>query len=151
MQNRPGGPQFRGGEPPRRDYVSSPAYLKDGYFDERGNPRPQILTSDADQVAEDFFRRGLTYSQVRKPFNKAKSIEYLLDSKRRFEDEVWRITTLKRDVADAAGRNIGLDVLKTFIDRNVPLAVESEAHFRKGFLQHFQSVMAYFRYRHPRE
>lgn len=156
MQNRPGGPPAYGGgsrqtvQPERREYVTSPDYLRGGYLDNRKNPRPELITSEADQVAEDLWRADLTYGQARKFYEKARFIQLQLDSKKNFEDQVWRIASLERDAADAVGRRSAPPVFKAFIEKNIVLAKRDEDHFRKGFMQHFQSVLAYFRYRRPK-
>ena len=46
----------------------------------------------------------------------------------------------------AIGRRVVPEEFQQFINRNVELAVEDEQSFRRGFLQHFESVLAYFVY-----
>ncbi|MCL5109173.1 MAG: type III-A CRISPR-associated protein Csm2 [Chloroflexi bacterium] len=156
MYNRsgpPGGrPGYSGDYRPRPSYVASPEYLKLGYFDAKGNLRPELLTGEADKVAAEFIQSGLSYGQLRKFYDKAKSIEMQLgrdpaEKEDRFREHLWRVAALSADAAGAVGRGVASECLKSFIDKNVAEASKSEKHFAVGFIQHFQSVLAYFTYR----
>lgn len=152
MYNRggpPGRPGYGGDRPP--SYVASEDYLKAGYFDAKGNPRPELITAEADKVADELYRSRVGYSQARKFFSKARFIQQQLESGQPFDTLVWRIVALDRDAADAVGRGSAPRELKQFIEKNVLLARRGEREFAKGFMQHFESVMAYFRYRRPSE
>lgn len=150
---RSGGPPGgRGG--PAVGFVQSNEYLRLGYFDEKGNVRPEIITTEAEKVALDLIARTrsgqqLSYGQLRKFYSKAKFIELQLDSGQDFESVKHKIAALERDAADAEGRGVAPPALKVFIEKNARLARQSRRSFQEGFLQHFEGVMAYFRYHGP--
>lgn len=150
---RQGGPPGgRGG--PAGGFVQSTEYLRLGYFDDKGNVRPEILTTEAEKVALDLIARTrsgqqLSYGQLRKFYSKAKFIEVLLNSGQDFESLKHKIAGLESDAADAEGRGVAPPALKLFIEKNARLARQSRRSFQEGFLQHFKGVMAYFRYYGP--
>jgi CRISPR type III-A-associated protein Csm2 len=84
--------------------------------------------------------------QLRRFFNKARGIEAKLEREKDFEAVKADILGFKRDVAYQVGRGVVPAEFKQFIDRNVELAVEDKKSFKQGFLQHFESVLAYFVY-----
>lgn len=140
-----------GGEEP--DW--STGYLAIGYLDDDGNVLPDLVTKIPEQIAISLGVGGVTSTQLRRFFNKAKLIEQRLDAKEPFPSLLGEILELKQHAANAFGKaqrpeeKIGLKRLKTFIDRNVEEAVKSQEAFRKGFLLHFQGVVAYFKYHNP--
>jgi CRISPR type III-A-associated protein Csm2 len=85
-------------------------------------------------------------AQLRRFFNKARGIESKLDRGGDFEAIEADIYGFKRDVAYQVGRGVVPEEFQQFIDRNVELAVVDERSFREGFMQHFESVLAYFVY-----
>lgn len=133
------------------------AYLHTGYFDGKGNIFPNLVTTTPEDVAKGLGVGGVTSTQLRRFYTKAKAVEQRLDSGESFESAVAGILELKQHAANAVGRaqgraeQEGLNLLKKFIDCNVDLAVKSERAFRKGFLLHFQGVVAYFKYHYPKK
>jgi CRISPR type III-A-associated protein Csm2 len=97
-------------------------------------------------VAKVLGNQGMKSHQLRRFFNKARGIESKLDREKDFEAIKEDIYGFKRDVAYQVGRGMVPEDFQRFIDRNVELAVQDEASFRRGFLQHFESVLAYFVY-----
>ena len=83
---------------------------------------------------------------MRRFFNKARGIESKLERVEDFEAIKADIYGFKRDVAYQVGRKVVPAEFQYFIDRNVELAVQDEDSFRRGFMQHFESVLAYFVY-----
>jgi hypothetical protein len=69
-----------------------------------------------------------------------------LDRDRDFATTTLDLYALKRDVFYQVGRKLVPNEFQMFIERNVELAVQDEHSFRKGFLPHFESVLAYFVY-----
>ncbi len=138
-------PPRGGGEPPRLPS----GYLQGGYFQPDGkNLRPEVIVGWAEEVAQSLgdSRPPMTYTQLRRFYNKTLSIKQKLEVSSEFPDLVSELLTLKRDAADSVGKENAPQLFKDFIDRNVDLAVKGEEAFKKGFLQHFQSVVAYKRY-----
>jgi cold shock protein len=132
------------------DFGFGPEYLAGGYFeqkeDEKSYLRPEVLDSLAIDVAKALGGREMKAHQLRRFFNKARGIEAKLDREKDFEAIKADIYGFKRDVAYQVGRRVVPDEFRRFIERNVELAVQDEKSFRKGFLQHFESVLAYFVY-----
>lgn len=130
------------------DFGFGPGYLADGYFEEkegRLNLRPEVLDTLAIDVAKTLGNRGMKTYQLRRFFNKARSIEKKLSGEG-FESVKADIYSFKRDVAYQVGRELVPEEFQQFMTRNVELAVQDEESFRQGFLQHFESVLAYFVY-----
>lgn len=162
---RPGVAIQRGARPPkvkpdtRTDFRFTSDYLKDGYLVEkevqiRGEKqlkevvRPEVVDELAINVAKALgnAKPEMKSHQLRRFFNKMRAIEAKLDTVKSFDLVKPDILGFKRDVAYATGREVVPDEFKQFIDRNVELAAQSEENFRQGFIEHFQSVLAYFVY-----
>ena len=148
-------PPERGQPPPsRRAGQQSPAslpadYLKSGYFDSNGNVRPELITSLAEEVARTLTQNAsppMASTQLRRFYNKARSFKDLLDAGASFPSIVSRIRELERDAVYSVGRELAPPVFKEFMERNVRLAEKGRKEFESGFLQHFQSVVAYSKY-----
>ncbi len=123
-------------------------YLRDGYFEgsgSEGNLRIEVLDSLAMDVAKVLGNQDMKSHQLRRFFNKARGIESKL-AREGFGAVRADIYAFKRDVAYQVGREVVPEEFKSFIDRNVELAVQGERCFQRGFLQHFESVLAYYVY-----
>jgi CRISPR type III-A-associated protein Csm2 len=126
-----------------------PGYLQGGYFQADGKTiHSKVIVDWAEEVARALgnSRPEMTYTQLRRFYNKTLSIKQKLEAGSQFPQLVPEILTLKRDAADAVGKENTPQLFKEFIDRNVDWAVKGKEDFRKGFIQHFQSVVAYKRY-----
>ncbi len=140
-----------GGGAPSRPALATdfPAdYLEGGYFETvegKRRVKPVVVDKWAETVARVLGRGDMKAHQLRRFFNKARAIESKLDSEP-FAAVVTDIHTFKRDAAYAVSRKVAPKEFKEFIDRNVELAVQDLDSFRKGFIEHFQSIMAYFAY-----
>ncbi|OIP25735.1 MAG: type III-A CRISPR-associated protein Csm2 [Dehalococcoidia bacterium CG2_30_46_19] len=122
-------------------------YLQNGYFDSQGNLWPEIIQQWPDEIAQTFRDGRLTTTQLRRFFNRARALEKELKTKT-FERLKEDVATLKPIAAASVGRKTAPDIFKQFIDRNVDLVLrssDSDALVR-GFLTHFQSVVAYLKY-----
>jgi CRISPR type III-A-associated protein Csm2 len=131
------------------DFEFGPDYLNEGYFYEKDGDhyiRPEILDSLAMDVAKRLGNQGMKSHQMRRFFNAVRGIETKLSRAKNFEAVKADITQLKSAAVYQIGREVVPEDFKAFIDRNTELAVESEKSFRQGFLQHFQSVLAFFVY-----
>jgi CRISPR type III-A-associated protein Csm2 len=149
--------QQRGRYPPGREQrpPSLPqGYLQDGYFDDNGNIRCDLLTQTAEQVAKVLGRSGVTSTQLRRFFTQVRSIERELGPKT-FPKLMPQIQSLQPAVANYVGRGRNQqerearENFKRFIDCNVELATRNEKNFEKGFIPHFESVVAYYKYHFP--
>jgi CspA family cold shock protein len=148
----------KGGEAPagselqstRTDFTFDADYLAGGYFqdEEKKYLRPDVLDTVAIDVAKVLgtARPPMPMHQMRRFFNKARGIEAKLDREGDFRAVQADIVGFRRDVAYQVGRELVPQEFQSFITRNVTLALEDERSFRKGFLPHFESVLAYFVY-----
>lgn len=126
-----------------------PEYLSAGYFEDKHDKRylrPEVLDSAAIDAAKALGNSGMKSAQLRRFFAKARGIEAKLDRERDFEAIKADIYGFKRDVAYQVGRQVVPEAFQQFINRNVELATVDPESFKKGFLQHFESVVAYFVY-----
>jgi CspA family cold shock protein len=131
------------------DFQFGPGYLADGYFYVQENKRylrHEVLDTLAMDVAKVLGNQDMKPVQLRRFFNKARGIESKLDRIKDFEAIKADIYAFKRDVAYQVGRKVVPEEFQHFIDRNVELSVADEESFRRGFMQHFESVLAYFVY-----
>jgi len=145
-KRRPPGPEFR--LDTRTDFDFGPEYLANGYFEDEHQAvvYPQVLDDWAIEIAKLLGNKKMPTHQFRRFFNKARSIADRLESGASFETVRAGILSLKRDAARAVGRGVVPEEFKVFIERNVALATKNAASFQKGFMDHFQSVLAYFTY-----
>lgn len=137
-----------------------PDYLESGYFDDSGSLWPALVTQNAEQVAKTLAQAGVTNTLLYRFFATVKNIEQQMGTDLAAFDSVrCSILALQPMVASVVGRAKGrstmegerLEVFKDFIDRNVVLAVTAPEFFTKGFLKHFEYVVAYFKYFSPRK
>jgi CRISPR type III-A-associated protein Csm2 len=131
------------------DFEFGPEYLKDGYFEGEGDQRrlrPEVIDTWAMEAAKLLGNRGMKSAQLRRFFGQARGSDAKLRTGLAFESLRAGIYGLKRDVAYQVGRKLVPEEFKQFIDRNVELAVQDERSFKEGFVEHFQSVVAYFVY-----
>lgn len=131
------------------DFRFGESYLPAGYFEQKGDKqylRPEVLDSAAIDVAKALGNAGMKSAQLRRFFSKARGIEAKLDRDGDFQQILADIYGFKRDVAYQVGRKIVPEQFREFINRNVDLAVVDQESFKQGFLQHFESVVAYFVY-----
>ena len=144
---------------PRRDFDRRPpretqpppsglpaGYLAKGYFDDKGNVLPEVIQEWPSQLAQVFKRSGPKSTQLRRFYNKAKAIEQKLKSGQSFERLKEEIETLKPLAAAAVGKKNAPELFREFMDLNVHRAAESPEAFARGFIVHFQSVVAYTKY-----
>ena len=132
------------------DFSFGPGYLAEGYFEDedRQYVRPEVLDALAIDVAKvlDTANPPMPMHQLRRFFNKARGSEAKLDRGGDFRAVQADILGFKRAVAYQVGRGLVSREFLAFIERNVTLALEDEKSFRKGFLPHFETVLAYFVY-----
>ncbi len=138
-----GPPQQRG----RQERTLSglgPDYLKDGYFND-GYLRKEIFTSEAERVADLLSARGMSSVSLRKFYNKLRGIYSRYNDTKNFEEIKPGLYSLYPNVADAVTRNSNVpEEFRQFINANLKQAEKSPDHL-KGFVEHYQSVLAYFK------
>lgn len=148
----------RGGRGEESRLAPTPAalpndYLANGYFADakRGVMFPELLTTSAECIAAAMAAADMSMAQIRRYFTMSRSLEDRLKSGEAYDVVANKLRQMKANVAAVVGRvqeNRQREqltrTLKEFIDRNVDAAVQSEQAFRKGFLPHFECVLAYF-------
>lgn len=119
-----------------------PGYPK--YLTAEGHTRVELITSEAENLAARFEADRLKRHQLRSFYDHAKRQLQRLAYGASFGEVHPEIARLKAFAADRAGRadNALPSSFKQFIDRNVD-AVTDAASFRKGFMPHFEAVVAY--------
>ena len=147
----------RGRYPPRKEQKAPSlpqGYLEGGYFD-AGNIRSELLTETAESVARALGNAGVTTAQLRRFFSHVRSVEREL-TQRSFPEVTPQIQSLKPMAANYVGRGSNAweresrEVFKRFIDLNVDQVIaEKEKGFKEGFVPHFESVVAYYKYHFP--
>lgn len=131
---------------PYRTYAKLPDnYLKDGYFDERGYLREGIFKEDAKEVASVLAGLRMTPTSLRAFYNKLKAIENRYKTANNNFDLIKpNLYAFERDVAYQVSRGIVSEEFRKFININSDLAIRGPGYFR-GFIEHFLSVLAYFK------
>lgn len=140
---RPGGPPSgRRDDRGSTDNAFPPGYPK--YFTPDGHTRVELITGEAEKLAMRFESDRLKRHQLRSFYDHAKRQLQRLIYGAPFGEVHPEIARLKAFAADRAGRaeNALPASFKQFIDRNVD-AVSDETSFQKGFMPHFEAVVAY--------
>lgn len=140
-----GGPQRNPPTTPRLSDVLREVEQK-GYFDEKNILRPQVIQDWPKIAADDFKGGGLTSTQLRRFFTKAKAIEQKLKSGQSFDRLREEIHTLKPLAAAAVGKRNAPEIFNMFMEVHVHQALKSPEAFTRGFIIHLQSIIAYTKY-----
>ena len=141
--NRRGGPPAgAAGDRGRGDNPFPPGYPK--YLTDEGHTRVELITGEAENLAVRFEADRLKRHQLRAFYDHAKRQLQRLVYGAPFGEVHPEIARLKAFAADRYGRadNALPKSFKDFIDRNVD-AVTDAASFQKGFMRHFEAVVAY--------
>jgi CRISPR type III-A-associated protein Csm2 len=114
------------------------------YFGPDGHTRVELLLTEAESIAACFEGDRLKRHQLRAFYDHAKRQLRRLQHGASFGAVHPEIAKLKAFAADRAGRaeNALPSSFKRFIDSNVD-AVTDQNSFEKGFMQHFEAVVAY--------
>lgn len=127
-------------------------YLKNGYFDNNNCLREELLTSSAENIARIFTEAypKMQNHQLRRFYQHIRAADNKLTMTGDWPCVNVDVKKLASFAAEAKGKNKVPDVFNEFIKKNVD-CVDSEHSFQKGFLEHFQAVVAYFTYFKPRD
>ncbi len=133
---------------PLADYVES---LSKGYFSQDGVLVENMIIKWPQYVAKKLgeAKPTITYSQLRKFYDKIISFQRQLEIKHNFDEVKSSTLLLSPLVAEAVGKNKVPKEFQVFIDANLQQAKLSENHYIKGFALHYQSVLGYFKYYYP--
>ncbi len=138
-----------GGIPPMRNSMQyKPGlpldYLKNGYFDQNGNPLPEIIIEWPQHIAAQLDGARMAPAQLRNFFSEVRRIEGQLSAGQNFEALRGRILQLDAYAANAVKKDNAPLLFKQFIEQNLKWVVKDKKSFLKGFMPHFESVVAYF-------
>ena len=121
--------------------VFPPGYPQ--YFTKDGYTRVELLKEEAERLADRFAAERLTRHQLRAFYDHAKKQLQKLQYGTPFPEVHPEVARLKAFAADRAARANPIPrSFKEFIDRNVD-AIADEKSFEKGFMPHFEAVVAY--------
>lgn len=120
-------------------------YLARGYLDQNGNIYPELITDHAEHVARKL--RGMTQSQFRRYFNHARWIEERVRKGTDFNSLRYELDRMK-PIAMAGLVDRNAKVTRAFAEmvHRMVDAVKTGDDFVKGFMPHFEAVLAYFIY-----
>ena len=124
-------------------------YLTDGYFEEKNGKnyiKEEVFIKWAQEVSGDLKLQtpAMTSAAIRRYFSKLRAIEYKYKMNHDFDLAREGIYAFVRDVSYTENRSVTPVLFSRFIEKNVTEAKKSPEHFR-AFVEHFQSVVAYFK------
>jgi CRISPR type III-A-associated protein Csm2 len=129
-------------------------YLMKGYFDEKGNLFDRYIAreGDADSIAKQlgFDRPAMTNHQLRRFYSHVRAAANRLEMTCNFPAVYVDLKKLEPFVSEAKGKGKIPDLFYKFIIKNLS-TVKNEKDFSNGFLEHFQAVVAFFTFHHPKK
>ena len=140
--NRP--PYVAHGGPPKGDQGLPSEYLKSGYFDEKGNVLPAVIIDWPKKLAQQFDEQRMAVAQLRNFFAEVRRIEKQLEAGTPFASLKARILKLDAYAEYAVNKHTSPRLFKQFIEANLKWAAKDRKSFSEGFVNHFESVVAYF-------
>jgi hypothetical protein len=141
-----GGGTPQEGSPTQQGAGLPPDYLRNGYFDQKGNPLPEIIIEWPKDIATKLAnaRPEMKSAQLRNFFGEARHIEGQLSAGQDFESLRGRILQLDSYAASSQTRGNAPLLFKQFIEQNLKWAAKDRKSFMNGFIPHFECVVAYF-------
>jgi CRISPR-associated protein Csm2 len=122
-------------------------YLEGGYFENKDGKKyikEEIFITWAREVSAALKAQGLTAAAIRRFFSKLRAVEYKYKTNHDFNLAREGIYAFVRDVSYTENRGVTPALFSRFIEANVEQAKNDAEHFR-AFVEHFQSVVAYFK------
>jgi len=130
---------------PGRQHDQLPAdYLKDGYYDNHGGLRRWVFAEGARAVAEVLSSHTMRPTSLRRFYNQLRAIDQEFQRDKDFAAILPRLYKFRVMVTDSCQRNVVPRAFLAYIEANLALAETSHQNLR-GFLEHYQSVVAYSR------
>ena len=112
------------------------------YFGPDGELKAELLTTEAEKIAETLGNEKMTMHQLRAFYGHVKRQEGALKNGRPFSQVRTEILKLKPIASERLCKRKIPRSFEQFIYRNVD-NVKDETTFVKGFVEHFQAVVAY--------
>ena len=128
-----------------KTYEQYEAFMQRGYFEGK-KIFPELIKEWPKWLAENFLRARLTSTQLRRFFNKMRVIQQRIDATNDFERYKEDILGLTPLAAAAVGKETAPKIFYDVMRMNVDNAVNSQPAFERGFIIHFQSIIAYMKY-----
>lgn len=129
-------------------------YLEAGYFDAKGNLYERYVAKDgdADRIAKDLglAKPAMANHQLRRFYAHVRAADNRLRMTGNFSSVYIDLKKLEPFVAEAKGKGKIPDLFYHFLNRNL-LSVKTENDFVHGFMEHFQAVVAFFTFHHPKK
>ena len=123
-------------------------YWKKGYFDNRGNLCDNFISGDAEAMALQLESGGMTRSLLRNYYNEVCTLRHLVRT-RPDDFERWqgRIRKLRGHASNAMTRRTAKapELFYRFIDRHVDIGAKDRDSFLRGFCEHFECIVLYFK------
>ena len=134
----------RGGGSPRYQPAGLPQdYLKRGYFDNADNLLPEVIVDWPKDIASKL-ASDMKTAQLRRFFDEARRIERKFTVVKDFSSLRPEILKLNAYAADAVKKNKAPLLFRDFIECNLRWASKDGRSYLKGFIPHFECVVAYF-------
>lgn len=129
-------------------------YLAQGYFDDKGNLFVRYIArgGDADDIAKQLgtARPAMTTHQLRRFYGHVRAADNRLKMTGNFSSVYIDLKKLEPFVSEAKGKGKIPDIFFNFMTGNLA-ALKTEKDFTNGFLEHFQAVVAFFTFHHPKK
>jgi CRISPR-associated protein Csm2 len=129
-------------------------YLSKGYFDEKGNLFERYVArgGDADIIANKlgYEKPAMTTHQLRRFYGHVRAAENRLQMTGNFPAIYIDLKKLEPFVAEAKGKGKIPDLFYDVMNKNLSV-VKTQKDFTKGFLEHFQAIVAFFAVNHPKK
>lgn len=118
-------------------------FFKEGYWDNKGNIREELLTTEAEEVAKSFKEGRLTNSQLRAFFNEIKGLSNRIDGKKENWAKVYpMVLMIKSKVEYRSSKDPKMASLKHFLKRSVAY-IQRENRANKGY-EAFETFVIFF-------
>ncbi len=122
-------------------------YLDGGYFEVKNGKnyiKESVFIKWAQDVSADLKKQSMSPTAIRNFFNKLRAVEYNYKATKDFDRTRQDIYAFCRDVKYTENRGVTPELFTKFIEVNIAEAKKDDEHF-KAFVEHFQSVIAYFK------
>lgn len=131
-------------------------YLERGYFETNGNLKERYIAKDgdADNIAKQLglARPAMTNHQLRRFYGHVRAAATRLDMTGNFPAVYVDLKKLDPFVSEAKGKGKIPDLFYDFMIKNVKaIRPDNKEDFTKGFLEHFQAVVAFFTFHYPKK
>lgn len=117
-------------------------FMKEGYWDNEGNIREELLTTEAREVAKSFKEGKLTNSQLRAFFNEVKGLSNRIDGKKEKWSEVYPMVLMIKSKAEYRNKDKKIEPLKHFLMKSVAY-IQKENRADRGY-KAFETFVIFF-------